>query len=163
MPITLPLGSLIYFDTSSNATPSWQAVSEHNRQPISITHNRVQKVQRMSNGTLRKFFVAEKREFSLSWNMLPTFSNMTVDGGWGKQDIMSFYEGSKGQQTFKIKIVYGKDQTTPTLNREEIITVSFTSCSFELAKRNVKDWNVATQSLTPAQEFWNISLSMEEV
>lgn len=158
MAIFLPVGSLLYFDTSSTNTPSWQKVSEHNRQPMTITHNRIQKVQRMSNGMLRKFFIAEKREFGLSWQLLPTFSNMTVDGGWGKSDILNFYEGSKGQGTFKIKIVYGKDQVNPLLDRDEIVTVSFTSCSFELVKRNVKDTGA-----DPAQEFWNISLAMEEV
>lgn len=163
MAMSLPLGSLVYFDISTNSTPDWKALTEHNRQPISISTNRIQRVNRMSNGALRKFFVAEKREFSLSWNMLPSFSNLTVDGAWGKEEISDFYEGPKGQQTFKMKLVYGKNQTAPYATREEIITVSFTSCSFELVKRNVKDWNVATQSLTPAQEFWNVSLSVEEV
>lgn len=158
MGIYLPVGSLLYFDTSATDSPSWQKVSEHNRQSLNITHNRIQKAQRMSNGSLRKFFVADKREFSTSWQLLPTFSTMTVDNGWGKADLLSFYEGSKGQGTFKIKIVYGKDQSNPLLDRDEVVTVSFTSCSFELVKRNVK--NTGTD---PAQEFWNVSLSMEEV
>jgi hypothetical protein len=34
----------------------------------------------------------------------------------------------------------------------------FTSCSFELVKRNVKQVSGDT-----AQEFWNVSLSMDEV
>ena len=159
MAILLPVGSLIYFDTGTDpVTPTWTKLSEHNRQPMSITHNRIQKTQRMSNGTLRKFFISDKREFSVSWQLLPTFSNMTVDSGWGKSDILSFYEGRKGQGTFKIKIVYGKDQSNPSADRDEIVTVSFTSCSFEVIKRNVKNTGA-----DPAQEFWNVSLSMEEV
>jgi len=134
MSILLPVGSLLYFDTGTDpVNPTWSKITEHNRQPLSITKNRIQKVQRMANGTLRKFFVAEKREFSVSWTMLPTFSNMTVDGGYAKDEIESFYETSKGQGTFKIKIVY-------------------------LLKRNVK-----ARGSDPAQEFWNASLSMEEV
>ena len=156
--VYLPVGSLLYIDTSATDTPTWVKLSEHNRQPMSIEQNRIQKVTRMSNGTLRKFFISDKREFSTSWNMLPSFSNMTVDAGYGAVDLKSYFEGTKGQGVFKLKIVYGKNQTTPFADREEIFTVSFTSCSFEVLKRNVKD-----SSSNPAQEFWNVSISMEQV
>ena len=156
--VYLPVGSLLYIDTSATDTPTWVKLSEHNRQPMSIGQNRIQKVTRMSNGTLRKFFIADKREFSTSWNMLPSFSNMTVDAGYGALDLKSYFEGTKGQGVFKLKIVYGKNQTTPFADREEIFTVSFTSCSFEVIKRNVKNL-----SADPAQEFWNVSIAMEQV
>jgi hypothetical protein len=156
--VSLPVGSLLYIDTSSTDTPTWVKLSEHNRQPMTIGQNRIQKVTRMSNGTLRKFFIADKREFSTSWNMLPSFSNMTIDAGYGAVDLKSYFEGTKGQGVFKLKIVYGKNQTTPFANREDIFLVSFTSCSFEVIKRNVKD-----SSSDPAQEFWNVSISMEQV
>jgi len=156
--VYLPVGSLLYVDTSTTDTPTWVKLSEHNRQPLSIGQNRIQKVTRMSNGTLRKFFIADKREFSTSWNMLPSFSNMTVDAGYGAVDLKSYFESAKGQGVFKIKIVYGKNQTTPFADREEIFTVSFTSCSFEVIKRNVKNL-----SADPAQEFWNVSIAMEQV
>jgi hypothetical protein len=156
--VSLPVGSLLYIDTSATDTPTWVKLSEHNRQPMTIGQNRIQKVTRMSNGTLRKFFIADKREFSTSWNMLPSFSNMTIDAGYGAVDLKSYFEGTKGQGVFKLKIVYGKNQTTPFANREDIFLVSFTSCSFEVIKRNVKD-----SSSDPAQEFWNVSISMEQV
>ena len=156
--VYLPVGSLLYIDTSATDTPTWAKLSEHNRQPMSINQNRFQKVTRMSNGTLRKFFIADKREFSTSWEMLPSFSNMTVDAGYGAVDLKSYFESAKGQGVFKIKIVYGKNQTAPFADREEIFTVSFASCSFEVIKRNVKD-----SSSNPAQEFWNVSISMEQV
>jgi len=156
--VYLPVGSLLYVDTSSTDTPTWVKLSEHNRQPMSINQNRIQKVIRMSNGTLRKFFIADKREFSTSWSMLPSFSNMTVDAGYGAVDLKSYFEGTKGQGVFKLKIVYGKNQTTPFADREEVVLVSFTSCSFEVVKRNVKD-----SSSNPAQEFWNVSIAMEQV
>jgi hypothetical protein len=156
--VSLPVGSLLYIETSATDTPTWVKLSEHNRQPMTIGQNRIQKVTRMSNGTLRKFFIADKREFSTSWNMLPSFSNMTIDAGYGAVDLKSYFEGTKGQGVFKLKIVYGKNQTTPFANREDIFLVSFTSCSFEVIKRNVKD-----SSSDPAQEFWNVSISMEQV
>lgn len=149
--VFLPIGSLLYLDTSATETPSWQKISEHNRQPASIQTNRIEKIQRTSNGTLRKFFIADKKSISVSWNMLPSNSSMTVDGGYGATQIETFYNGSKGQSSFKLKISY-----SPT--REEIIEVIFGSCSFDLIKRNVKESSTST-----AQEFWDVSITLEQV
>ena len=55
--VYLPVGSLLYIDTSATNDPTWVKLSEHNRQPMSIGQNRIQKVTRMSNGTLRKFLI----------------------------------------------------------------------------------------------------------
>jgi hypothetical protein len=219
--IYLPVGSLIYLNSTIK-------LSEHNRQPISIQTNRIEKQQRMSNGTLRKFFIADKKSISISWNMLPSFSTFTADGGYGAMDIKSFYEGSaskasgalSGKSLFDVTIRYGgpsnitnisSNGTTVTYTsannfstgniislygnnpsvynlsnvpvasanssqftvtnaasgsfvsggeafKTETFSMIFTSCSFEVVKRNVKEVSTDT-----AQEFWNVSLSMEEV
>jgi hypothetical protein len=90
--------------------------------------------------------------------MLPSFSTMTVDAGYGAVDLKSFYDGSaakaagalSGRSSFDVTIAYGN--TTKTME------MMFTSCSFEIVKRNVKE-----QTTDLPQEFWNVSLSMEEV
>jgi hypothetical protein len=41
--VFLPVGSLLYVDTSATDTPSWQKLTEHNRQPASIQINRIEK------------------------------------------------------------------------------------------------------------------------
>jgi len=149
--VFLPVGSLLYVDTSATNDPTWVKLSEHNRQPASIQINRIEKTQRTSNGTMRKFFIADKKSISVSWNMLPTSSTMTVDGGYGANDIQTFYNSAKGQGSFKLKISY-----SPA--REETIEVVFSSCSFDLLKRNVK-----ASSADAAQEFWDVSISLEQV
>ena len=150
--VFLPVGSLLYFDTGTDlVNPTWTKLTEHNRQPASIQINRIEKTQRTSNGTMRKFFIADKKSISVSWNMIPTYSTMTVDGGYGAQDIQAFYNSTKGQGSFKIKISY-----SPT--REETMEVIFSSCSFDVIKRNVK-----AKSTDAAQEFWDVSISLEQV
>lgn len=151
MTIYLPVGSALYVDTSvSGDTPTWTKLSEHNREPISLDPNRIEKTQRMSNGTLRKIFIADKRNLGVSWAKLPTYNSMTIDGGMGKQDLHDFYLG-KGKNTFKVKISYNG-------TREDIFTVSFTNFSSTLVNRNVK----SKTSDTP-QEFWSVNIALEEV
>ena len=108
-PLSLPVGSVLYFDTGSNATtPTWTKLSEHNRAAINLDLNRIEKTQRMSNGSLRKIWIADKKEISTSWTALPTYSSLTVDGGYGAADIKAFYL-TTGKGTFKIKISYKKN------------------------------------------------------
>jgi hypothetical protein len=151
--MTLPVGSILYFDTGTDlVTPTWTKLSEHNRFPVSVDINRIEKTQRMSNGTLRKLWIADKSQLDTSWNNLPTNSTMTIDAGMGAADIKAFYL-NKGKGTFKVKISYNGVSA-----RDEIMTMSFTSCTFSVIKRNVKN------SVSDApQEFWDVSIGLEEV
>jgi hypothetical protein len=83
--------------------------------------------------------------------MLPSNSTMTVDGGWGAEDIRTFYHGDKGKKTFKIKIAY-------SAARSEEFVVSFTNCNFTINKRGVK-----AKTSDAAQEFWDVNIALEEV
>lgn len=151
MSIYLPVGSIITLNNNFK-------LSEHNRQPISIGKNRIEKQQRMANGSLRKFYVTDKQSITISWNMLPSFYNYTIDGGYGALDIKNFYDGTatkasgalSGTSSFDVSIKYGNETKT--------MEMMFSSFSLEIVKRNVKQ-----SSGDPAQEFWNVSLTMEEV
>lgn len=151
MTVYLPVGSILMLNSTIK-------LSEHNRQPVQLSKNRIEKQQRMSNGTLRKFYVADKESISVSWNMLPSKSDYTVDGGYGALNIKEFYDGEEtkasgaksGRKSFDVTIKYGG--TTKTME------MVFSSFSLEIVKRNVKE----SSGDTP-QEFWNVSLTMDEV
>lgn len=152
MAITLPVGSILYLDTSTNDTPIWSKISEHNRSPVSIDTTRIESTQRMSNGSLRKIFIADKKTVGTNWSMLPTNDATTVDGGLGAASLRSFYHG-KGTGTFKVKVSYNG-----VAARDEILVMSFLAASFTVVKRNVKE-----KTGDVAQEFWDVSISLEEV
>lgn len=143
-PLTLPVGALVTLNTNS--------LSEHNRQPVTISINRIEKAQRMSNGIMRKFFIADKKTINMSWTMLPSYSTYTVDGGWGARNIKEFYEGAIGKASFPVTVKYGS-----TSNAENL-TMMFTSCSFEIIRRNAR-----MDTVNAPQELWNVSITMEEI
>ena len=148
MAITLPVGSALFIQDNAG---TWQKLTEHNRSPVSIDVERIEQTARMSNGSLRKLFIADKKNVSTSWNNIPSYSTMTVDAGWGAEDIKAFYSSAKGQGTFNVRIAYNSART------EEFVA-SFTSCSFNMNKRNVKG-----KAADTAQAFWDVSISLEEV
>lgn len=146
--LILPVGSALFIQ---DAAGTWQKLTEHNRSPISVDTQRFEQTSRMANGSLRKLFIADKKNVSTSWSMVPSYSSMTVDGGWGAEDLKSFYLSSKGQGTFNARIAYNASRT-------EDFVASFTSCSFNIIKRNVKS-NISDA----AQLFWDVSIALEEV
>lgn len=153
MALTLPAGSLLYIDTSTTGTPTWTKLTEHNRNPVSMDSNRIEQVERMANGTMRKVFIADKTSIQASWSIVPSYATMTVDGGYGAAELQAFYL-AKGAGTFKVKISYNNANTS----RDQIKTMFFTSASFTINKRNVRS-NVGDVG----QEFWDVSISLEEV
>lgn len=117
------------------------AVTDHNRQPLGIDVDRIEKKQRMSNGTMRKYIVADKRTFSVSWNMLPKLTSQTVDGFWGADAIEAFYNTVTG--SFTLELTDADGEVTE-------YTVMFSDFSKSITKRGSVD-------------FWEVSVAMEEV
>jgi hypothetical protein len=64
-------------------------------------NNRIKQSNRMANGTLREYIIADKKIFSASWSMLPSYRNETVDGAWGAEDIKTFYESLAGRNNLE--------------------------------------------------------------
>ena len=154
--VNLPRGSILSIEakdllaTPVGTTKIWNKVTEHNRSPLQINVQRIEKSQRMSNGTLRKFFIADKRSFSVSWSMLPSYRTLTVEGAWGAEDIRAFYLSNEGKTNFNIKINLAKNGTDQTSSGYESYSVVFTDCSFTAVKRGL-------------QTYWDASISMDEV
>jgi len=143
MAMTLSKGSAIQIESGG----TFYNLSEHNRGPLDVTPIVIEKVKRTANGTAKKFFVAEKKKISVSWTMLPSSTLQTVDGGWGANDIKSFYESSAGKGSFRIKLNYAELGTS---NVQDPITVIFSDCTFNIVKRGV-------------QAFWDVSMVLEQV
>lgn len=133
MPITFTKPSLIVLDGTT--------LSEHSRSPLAISYERIAQNVRTANGTLRRFFVADKRSFSLSWDMIPGLAADTVDGFAGAKDLETKFSSTTGSVTMTIN--YG--QGSP-----ENVTVMVEGFSIELQKRWDYDW-------------YNVSIDLVEV
>jgi len=140
--ISLPKGSILEIESNS----LWNPVTEHNRQALEISTERIEDVKRMANGTLRKFYVADKKTFSTSWDFVPGTSTHIVDKNvtWSVDAIRSFYESDAGKTAFRIRIRKA-DNTY-----EGPYTVVFTECQPTIVKRGI-------------DTFYNLSIEMQEV
>lgn len=117
------------------------AITDHNRSPLGVSVERIEKTHRLANGTMRKWVIADKRTFSCSWEMLPKKTAQTVDGFWGGEAIEDFYNGTVG--SFPLHITDGDGEVYS-------YTVMFSDFSKEIVKRGSID-------------FWKISVEMVQV
>ena len=116
-------------------------ITDHNRSELGVDVERIQEKQRMANGTMRKYVIADKRTFSCSWDELPHSADFTVDGFWGKREMEEFYNENAGEFTLKIRHGDGTEDT---------YLVMFSSFNAEISKRG-------------AYDFWSVSVELEEV
>lgn len=116
-------------------------ITDHNRSELGISVERIEERHRMANGTMRRYVIADKRSFSVSWKELPQSKAFTVDGFWGKNEMEDWWDTKPG--SFLLRVNYG-DGTFENFN------VMMTKFEADIAKRG-------------AYDFWNVSVELEEV
>lgn len=151
-------------------------LSDHNRGEISFTKQRLENRQRMVSGSMRSYHIADKDSISWDWEMLPSrafsgdpdfdpdtglanttgLETFTVDAGAGGVDLIKWYEDNPG--SFYMFLAYDRydnftsDIYTRLNQYNEVIEVMFASFEQSMVQR--------AGSL---YDFWNISVTLEEV
>jgi hypothetical protein len=90
MAYQIKAGIAVSVDNGAN----WIYLTDHNRQPIKVTFEVIEKTNRMADGTLRRYVIARKHKISTSWQMLPSKTAETVDGNKAGAWMKSFYEAN---------------------------------------------------------------------
>ena len=148
-------------------------LSDHNRGAIDVKPNRIEQRQRMINGRMRSYHVADKLTISTSWTMLPSRAYnrdpnydsagqtiadaYTVDGGAGGEEMLSWYENHTGP--FWVFLAYdnyrdfGSDDNAYThlAQYNQIIEMYITSFDYSIQKRGGTN-----------HDLWNVSVTLEE-
>lgn len=152
-------------------------LSDHNRSPIDFSFTRIEQRQRMINGRMRSFHVADKMAIKLSWENLPSRSFAskpnfkstgaptqaldnfyTVDGGAGGLDILDWYQNHPG--SFWVFLAYDNNSNfagdSTRYNRlgeyNQIVEMYISDFSYTVEKRGASN-----------HDLWNIQVSLEEV
>jgi len=179
VPLGNEIGSAAHLEDSTN---EFIILSDHNRQDISFSVDRLESKERMVNGRMRSYHIADKLVVSTSWNMLPSRSyhlypdfdssgqspyfktnseEFTADGGAGGVNMLDWYERYTGSfwlylsydKHINFKDLEDKDAEYANLNKySQIVEVFFNQFSYEVVKRGSTNF-----------DFWNISLELEEV
>jgi len=135
---------------SSDGGTNWFQVSDHGRDPLQVSIERIENVQRMADGTLRRYVVAKKHTFQCSWTGLPSLTGAWLANGQPGSWIETFHDAQNG--SFLMRLRAGSDRdTTFTGVQGTIYTVMITDFSKEIGKRSF------------LYDFWNLDITLEEV
>lgn len=135
---------------SSDGGTTWYAISDHGRDPLQITVERIENMQRMADGTLRRYVIAKKHTFDCSWSMLPSATGTQLANGQSGSWMETFHDTING--SFLMRLRAGSDRdTTFTGTQGTIYTVMITNFSKDVAKRGF------------TYDMWNLDFTLEEV
>lgn len=173
------VGSATGSETDESAFNQFLILSDDNRQPIDFKPTRIEKRERMINGRMRSYHIADKLTISTSWSMLPSRSfalapefnpsngkplvkeknslEYTSDGGAGGVELLDWYENHQG--SFWVYLAYdkysnfGKDDTDygHLGQYNQLVEMFFSDFSYSVQKRGGSN-----------HDFWNISVTLEE-
>lgn len=165
--------------TDSTLLDQFIILSDDNRSPIDFKINRIEKRERMINGHMRSYHVADKTSITVSWDMLPSRSfadyakfnqstgaavisgndaQFTTDGGAGGIELLDWYEKHTGP--FWVYLAYDKYNSygsSPTAYKQlakynQVIQMYLADFSYTVVKRGSTN-----------HDFWNVSVTLEEV
>jgi hypothetical protein len=180
VPNGLEVGSDPGAETNEALFDQFLILSDDNRGPIDFKPTRIENRKRMVNGRMRSYHIADKLTISTSWDMLPSrayslrpnfnqetgkseyYNNRsleyTTDGGAGGVDLLDWYENHQGP--FWVYLAYDKhsafgndDGAYGHLGQyNQLIEMYIADFSYSVVKRGGSNY-----------DFWNISLTLEEV
>jgi hypothetical protein len=129
-------------------------LSDHNRGPVQESNERFETSKRMANALMRKYVVASKKSFSISWTMLPSLSAHTVDGYLGAMALRDFYNNNYGK-SMTLSLYAG---TTSVVTQAKGTNPSPTATYTVF----IKDFNSTVNKRLGGVDFWDASIDFEE-
>lgn len=149
-------------------------ITDDNRSPLSFSEERIEKRERMINGRMRSYHIADKITLTTNWSMIPSRSHedvptfntetgrslnrsYTTDGGAGGADMLEWYNSHKG--SFWVFLTYDnkgafKSTAEPydhLAQYNQVVEMFVSDFSYSVEKRGTKF------------DYWNVSISLEEV
>ena len=179
------IGSL---EASTDGYGEFLILSDDNRSPIDFSTTRIEKRERMINGRMRSYHVADKLQINVSWDMLPSRAydtyagfdsngnpdlvkniltrpnplEFTTDGGAGGVELLDWYKNHKG--SFWVYLAYDKYTNFQNTNESSVDErFNNTNKYNEVIEVFFADFSYSVVKRSGLKfDFWNVSLTLEE-
>lgn len=187
VPIGYEVGTNTVSVTNERLLDQFIILSDDNRQPIDVKIIRIENRERMVNGRMRSHHIADKRSFSISWQMLPSRSYSakpnfnintgkttldisgsptmndsiyTTDGGAGGAELKNWYDRHKG--SFWVFVAYDNYKELGLAHPDnQLGTLQKYN---EVIEMYITDFNYSIQKRGGSNyDLWNVSITLEEV
>ena len=163
MAYSINAGIQVSVDYNPNdGSGSWRSLTDHNRQPIQYYPQRIEQVQRMANGIMRKMVIANKAIYDTSWTMLPSASGTSVaDGNIGAAAIKALYESYVFTPIW-IKLTYANDLANGSQHHSSQDSVA-TTANHQIIKVFITDFKYTINKRLTFIDYVDMSIQFTEV
>lgn len=159
-------------------------LSDDNRESLDFKTIRLEKRERMINGRMRSYHIADKLSLSATWSMIPSRSfsirpdfnlatgsseayasgrpgtadtSYTTDGGAGGAEMLEWYENHKG--SFWVFLSYDKPSTFSDSENKYAHLSQYS----EVLEMFITDFSYSVVKRGGSNyDFWNVSITLEE-
>lgn len=166
------------YGSVSNTSEQFLILSDHNRSPIDFIPQRIENRQRMVNGRMRSYHIADKKTLSVSWENLPSRAfnkdplfnatsgkatatdllEYTVDGGAGGVELLDWYQRHTG--TFYVFLSYDEGYNDAKINASPYGQLKQYN---EVLEMYISDFQYSVQKRGQTNhDLWNITISLEQ-
>ena len=184
VPTGYEIGSNTGSETDTSLYNEFLILSDDNRSPIDFKPNRIEVRERMINGRMRSYHIADKMQISLSWDMLPSRAfylppdfdsngksdmtgqrglpnypdgEYTTDGGAGGVEILDWYRNHKG--SFWVFLAY---DNYANFGKDDNAYGHLAQYN-EIMEVFFTDFSYTVEKRSGSKhDFWNISVTLEE-
>ena len=185
----VPNGNEVGSDASSTDLNAFLILSDDNRSPIQVGTQRIEKRERMINGRMRSYHIADKMTITVSWEMLPsrayssnpgfmtnpqnaydigksslykTANEFTSDGGAGGVELLDWYEKHPGP--FYVFLSYDKyDEYKDTNGIAQDSAYGHLAQYSQVKEMYFASFDYSVEKRGGTHDLWNISVTLEEV
>lgn len=179
LPSGFEIGQATDVGADPNLIDQFLILSDDNRSSLDMATTRIEKRERMINGRMRSYHIADKLTLSTSWQLLPSRSyssspdfnitgkspdynnrnaEFTSDGGAGGSEILDWYNQHQG--SFWVFLSYdnykafgpGESAYNQLDKYSQVIEMFVSDFNYSVEKRGGTN-----------HDFWNVSVTLEEV
>jgi hypothetical protein len=155
-------------DWTTNTIMLWSGnkISDHGRQPLNMSTQRIGTDKRMADGTLRRMNIAVKRLWSVNWENLPSTNRFptgfkTADGGWSGEQMETFYYNTPGR--FRMVLKRGSASGLAVPAGASTLGPKFEDNNFYGVDVMLTDFSKEVRKRGGKSDFWNVAVTLEEV
>lgn len=160
--------------TTDPALMVWYKLTDHNREPIQISTERIESSNRMANGSMRKYVISQKDIISASWKYVPSResgNDGTVDGFRSVSWIEAFYHANAGLPIWLKVVSSGLDSElgTARINQPQILggvpvgTFVTSQFGFQLYRVFMTDFSKTIINRTKLSDYVDMSIEFTEI
>lgn len=141
---------------------TWYDLTDHNRKEIDISSTLIEQSQRMANGSMRKYVIANKKIINTSWADLPSKTSSTVDLKYSSAWLSAFYNANAFVPVY-VKFTHSKITNPATGSAPADSTFASARASSEIITCYITKFNLKTKHRNITYDFVDMDIEFTEI